>query len=227
MFFLDQGMLLFVFPAMMFALYAQSKVKSSYNRYAQVMSKRGYTGGDVARKLLDDMGLYDVNVEMTGGHLTDHYDPRSKKVRLSREVYQGSSLASLSIAAHEIGHAAQHANGYLFLTFRNNFFPLAQIGSQMAMPLFIAGFFFGAGILMEVGIALFSFAVLFQVITLPVEFNASKRALALLGDGGFIYQEEQRGAKAVLDAAALTYVAATAVAVAQILRLLLLRNRRN
>ncbi|SES73851.1 zinc metallopeptidase [Anaerobranca gottschalkii] len=225
--FLDQGMIIFVLPAMLFALYAQSKVKSTYNKYARVFSKKGFTGAQVARKLLDDMGLYDVDVELTGGHLTDHYDPRSKKVRLSREVYHGNSLAALSIAAHETGHASQHANGYFFLTFRNNIFPVAQIGSQMAMPLFLAGFFFGSGILMEVGIALFSFAVLFQIITLPVEFNASSRAMAMLSAAGFIYPDEERGAKRVLDAAALTYVAATAVALAQILRLLLLRNRRD
>lgn len=225
MFFFDTGLIYFVMPAMLFAFYAQSKVKSAYTRYSRVMSKRGYTGKDVARKLLDDMGLYDVVVEMTGGHLTDHYDPKAKKVRLSREVYQGSSLASLSIAAHETGHASQHAKGYFFLTFRNNFFPLAQIGSQMAVPLFFAGLFFGA-FLMDLGIALFSFAVIFQIITLPVEFNASKRAMALLGEGGFIYPEENKGAKAVLDAAALTYVAATAVALAQLLRLLLIRNNR-
>lgn len=225
MFFIDSGMIYFVIPAMLFAFYAQSKVKSAYARYSRVMSKKGYTGREVARKLLDDMGLYEVDVEMTGGHLTDHYDPRSRKVRLSREVYQGSSLASLSIAAHETGHASQHAHGYFFLTFRNNFFPLAQIGSQMAVPLFFAGIFFGS-FLMDLGIALFSLAVIFQIITLPVEFNASSRALAMLGDAGFIHPEENKGTKAVLDAAALTYVAATAVALAQLLRLILIRNNR-
>ncbi|SHJ61219.1 hypothetical protein SAMN02745227_00216 [Anaerobranca californiensis DSM 14826] len=225
--FFDQGLIIFVIPAMLFALYAQGKVKSTYNKYSRVFAKKGFTGAQVARKLLDDMGLYDVDVELTGGHLTDHYDPRSKKVRLSREVYYGSSLAALSIAAHETGHANQHANGYFFLTFRNNFFPVAQIGSQMAMPLFFAGFLFGSGILMEVGIALFSFAVLFQIITLPIEFNASSRAMAMLSEAGFIYPDEEKGAKKVLDAAALTYVAATAVALAQILRLLLLRSRRD
>lgn len=225
MFFIDTGMIYFVLPAMLFAFYAQAKVKSAYAKYSRVMSKRGSTGRDVARKLLDDMGLHDVDVEMTSGHLTDHYDPKSRKVRLSREVYQGSSLASLSIAAHETGHASQHAHGYFFLTFRNNFFPLAQIGSQMAVPLFFAGIFFGA-FLMDLGIALFSFAVIFQIITLPVEFNASSRAMAMLGDAGFIYPEENKGSKAVLDAAALTYVAATAVALAQLLRLILIRNNR-
>lgn len=227
MFFFDQGYIVFVLPAMLFAFYAQGKVKSAYNKYARVASKRGYTGKDVARGLLDSMGLYDVDVEITGGNLTDHYDPKARKVRLSRDVYNGSSLAALSIAAHETGHARQHAESYFFLTFRNNFFPLARIGSTMAMPLVIAGFFFGGNLLlMDIGIGLFSFAVIFQIITLPVEFNASTRAMAMLAEGNYIYPEEERGSKAVLDAAALTYVAATAVALAQILRLLLLRNSR-
>lgn len=226
-FWFDQGYILFVLPAMLFAFYAQSKVKSAYNKYSRVSSRKGTTGRDVARGLLDSMGLYDVAVEETAGNLTDHYDPKARKVRLSRDIYHGSSLASLSIAAHETGHAKQHAESYFFLTFRNNFFPLARIGSSMAMPLFLAGFFFGGNdTLMSIGIALFSFAVIFQVITLPVEFNASTKAMAMLAEGGYVYPEEERGAKAVLNAAALTYVAATAVALAQILRLLLLRNSR-
>jgi len=165
---------------------------------------------------------------MVSGNLTDHYDPRKQVVRLSQAVYSGSSLAALGIAAHETGHALQHAHGYFPLSLRNNFFPIAQLGSNMAMPLFLVGFLFGntMGILMDIGILLFVFAVLFQVITLPVEFNASSRAVGLLLDNGVISRSEEAGVRSVLSAAALTYVAATAVAVSTLLRLFLLRGRR-
>lgn len=226
-FFFDSTMLLLI-PAMILAMYAQSKVRSSYAKYSRVQSSRGLSGAQVARTLLDQGGLSGVNVEMVSGNLTDHYDPRKQVVRLSQAVYSGSSLAALGIAAHETGHALQHAHGYFPLSLRNNFFPIAQLGSNMAMPLFLVGFLFGntMGILMDIGILLFVFAVLFQVITLPVEFNASSRAVGLLLDNGVISRSEEAGVRSVLSAAALTYVAATAVAVSTLLRLFLLRGRR-
>jgi len=226
-FFLDSTIFLLI-PAMLLAMFAQSRVKGAYAKYSQVRGVQGSSGAQVARTLLDKAGLSGVAVEMTGGNLTDHYDPRKQVVRLSREVYAGNSLAALGIAAHETGHAVQHSSGYFALNLRNNFFPVARLGSSMAMPLFLVGFLCGnsMGILMDIGILFFVFAVFFQVITLPVEFNASSRAVGMLLDNGLIARTEETGVKAVLNAAALTYVAATAVAVSQLLRLLVLRGRR-
>ena len=226
--FLDSGLILFVIPAFIFVMYAQNKVKSTYQRYVRVPSKYGFTGAQAARTLLDKSGLDDVRVEMSKGELSDHYDPRKKVVRLSPQVYNGSSIASLGIAAHETGHAVQHADGYFALSLRNMVFPAANFGSRLGVPLFIIGFIFGAGgtFLMDLGIALFFFAVLFQIITLPVEFNASTRAVQALAGQGFLAPDETRPTKEVLNAAAMTYVAATAMALAQLLRLIMLRGRR-
>lgn len=226
-FYFDSTMLLLI-PAMVLALYAQSKVRSAYAKYSRVSSVRGMSGAQVARTLLDRAGLHGVGVEMVAGNLTDHYDPRTKVVRLSHQVYHGTSVAALGIAAHETGHAAQHADGYFALSLRNNFFPIAQLGSNMAMPLFLIGFLFAntMGILMDIGILLFAFAVLFQVITLPVEYNASSRAVGMLLSEGIIAPAEEAGVRRVLGAAALTYVAATAAAISSLLRLFLLRGRR-
>ena len=214
---------------MIFAMYAQSKVRSAYARYSRVRSSSSITGAQVARTLLDRAGLEEVKVVQTQGQLTDHYDPRQKVVRLSPQVYGDSSLAALGIAAHEVGHAIQHDTDYLPLGIRNSIVPLASLGSRAAFPLFFIGFIFsgsGLEILMDIGIAVFLFAVLFQAITLPVEFNASNRAIAILEGGGYLNSQELNGAKQVLSAAALTYVAALAVAFAQLFRLLLLRDRR-
>ncbi|MCC5911971.1 MAG: zinc metallopeptidase [Clostridiaceae bacterium] len=218
--------IIILLPAIMFAMYAQSQVKSTFNKYLRVSTRKGYSGYDVARTLLDQNGLRDVPIEMARGHLSDHYDPRGRVLRLSNEVYRGSSVASVSVAAHEVGHAIQHANGYVPLTFRNAIFPIASFGSSAAWFFVIAGFLF-APPLLDVGILLYTAAVLFQVVTLPVEFNASSRALRLLDTNGFISTEEYKPAQKVLKAAALTYVAAMATAVAQLLRLIVLRNRRN
>lgn len=229
MWFFDTGMIIFVIPAMIFAMYAQSKVRSAYERYSRVRSSSSITGAQVARTILDGAGLEEVKVVQTQGQLTDHYDPRQKVVRLSPQVYGDSSLAALGIAAHEVGHAIQHDTDYLPLGIRNSIVPLANLGSKAAFPLFFIGFIFSGGgleILMDIGIAVFLFAVLFQAITLPVEFNASNRALAILEGGGYLNSQELNGAKQVLSAAALTYVAALAVAFAQLFRLLLLRDRR-
>ena len=227
-FYTTEGMILFfvlVLPALLFVLYAQSKVKSTYNKFSKVKSRRGYRGAEVARELLNKAGLSDVSVEQTGGQLSDHYDPIKKAVRLSSDIYSGSSIAALGIAAHETGHALQHAHGYFPLNIRNMVFPAANLGSRAGVPLFIVGFIFNTGFLMDIGIAIFFFAVLFQIITLPVEFNASSRAVAVLESGGYLEREELGGAKKVLRAAAMTYVAATAMALAHLIRLLILRGR--
>ena len=214
-------------PAIIFTLYAQSKVRANFSKYLRVKTIRGYSGLQVARTLLDLNGLHNVPVELTRNHLGDHYDPRNRVLRLSNEVYHGDSIASVSVASHEVGHAIQHARGYVPLTIRNSIFPLASFGSSAAWFFIIFGLLIPElGGLMDIGILLFGIAVLFQVITLPVEFNASKRALNLLVNNGIIINEELGGAKKVLSAAALTYVAAMASGIAQLLRLLLIRNSR-
>ncbi len=216
--------MLFLFPAILFAMYAQLKVSISFNRYLRVASRSGYTGKEVARTILDRNGLYDVRIEPVAGNLTDHYDPRIKVVRLSSNVYNGTSIAAISVAAHEVGHAIQHGEGYFPLILRNNIAPIAHIGSQFVWILVILGLLIEP-FLLEVGIALYLAVVLFQIITLPVEVNASRRALAQL-ENGFIYDDEVRSSKKVLSAAALTYVAATLVALGQLLRLMAMSNRR-
>ncbi len=227
----DSGFIFLVLPAMAFALYAQAKVKSTYNRFSRVAARGRISGGQLARDLLERRGLSNVRVLQTPGELTDHYDPRSREVKLSAPIFQGNSLAALGIAAHEVGHALQHSDGYAPLVIRNSIVPVAGFGSRAAFPLFFIGFLFSAGdggfgtILMDIGIIVFFFAVLFQIVTLPVEFNASSRAIASLDGGGYLQGQELHGAKAVLNAAALTYVAAMAVSLAHLFRLILLRNR--
>ncbi len=221
--------ILFMIPVFIFVFYAQNKVKQTYRKFSRVRTKGNVTGANAARRLLDQAGMHDVTVEMTRGVLDDHYDPRKKVIRLSPEVYNTPSIAALGIAAHETGHAMQDAQGYFFLTFRNNLFPLASFGSRLAMPLFFMGFFFSGvgGTMMDIGIILYFFAVLFQIATLPLELNASSRAVVLLEGGGFLQQGEAGGVRQVLNAAALTYVAAMAAALAQLLRMLLIRGRRD
>ncbi|MFS8524081.1 MAG: zinc metallopeptidase [Limnochordales bacterium] len=226
MFFYDPTFILLI-PALILALYAQAKVSSTFAKYSRVAASTYKTGADVARELLDKAGLYDVPVERIGGHLSDHYDPRSRVMRLSPEVYSGRSIAALAVAAHETGHALQHANNYVPLNIRNGLFPVASIGSQLAFPLFFFGLIFASPSLMDIGIWLFLAALAFQVVTLPVEFDASRRAMRLLDAGGYLTREEAPGARAVLTAAALTYVAAVAMALMQLLRLLILRNARD
>lgn len=209
-------------PAIIVSLYASMKVDSTYKKYSQVPSKKGQTGADVARFILNQNGLYDVPIEVTGGHLSDHYDPRSRVVRLSQDVYYGSSLASLGVAAHEVGHAVQHDTGYLPLYIRNTVIPVTQFGSTAAIPLFFLGIIVSSETLIGLGIVLFSTIVFFQLVTLPVEFNASSRALATLGGEGFLDEGELKGTAKVLRAAALTYVAAALTAVMELLRLVLM-----
>lgn len=221
---LDPTMIILI-PAIIFATYAQSKVKTTFSKFLKVRSNSGYTGAEVARRILDRNGLHSIRIEHINGSLTDHYDPRKKVLRLSTPVYSGSSVASLGVAAHEVGHALQHAKGYVPLSLRNSIVPIANFGSRLVWPLVIAGLFI-APALLQVGIILYLAVVAFQVITLPVEFNASKRALLQL-ENNFISNNELQAAKKVLNAAALTYVASTLVAVAQLARLVLLSNRRD
>lgn len=228
MFFFDPTFILLI-PALILAIYAQSKVKSTFAKYSRVRASRGYTGEQVARRLLDMRGLGDIQVEAGKGSLTDHYDPKSRTLRLSESVFGSESVAALGVAAHETGHALQHADAYGPLALRTNLVPVANFGSILAIPLFFIGFLFAnsVGWLMDVGIIFFSVAVLFSLVTLPVEFNASSRALALLREGGYLNEQEMPHARAVLNAAAWTYVAAATMAISQLLRLLILRSSQN
>ncbi|AUG57350.1 zinc metallopeptidase [Acetivibrio saccincola] len=224
--YIDSSYLIFVFPALLFAFYAQFKVKNTFNKYSRVPNKKGLTGADVARIILERNGLYDVRVEKVGGELTDHYDPRSKVLRLSQVVYGSNSVAAIGVAAHEAGHAIQHSVGYGPLTLRSSLVPLAGIGSNMGFPLFLMGLIFSFEPLMYAGIIAFSLAVAFYLITLPVEFNASSRAIRSLEDTAVLDYDEVDPAKKVLSAAAMTYVASAAVAIGHLLRLLLIAGRR-
>lgn len=226
MFYWDYTMVLLI-PAIVLSLFAQWKISSSYKHYSQIRSQAGLTGAQVARALLNSNGLYDVQVGRVGGRLSDHYDPRTRVINLSEDVYQGSSLASVAVAAHETGHALQHASEYFPMTLRSSFVPVANIGSGAGPILIMLGLFMPSyGWLLQLGIFAFAFAVLFQIITLPVEFNASRRALALLQEGNMLGSEEVRGARSVLNAAALTYVAAALAAVLTLLRFILISRGR-
>jgi uncharacterized protein len=209
-------------PAILFSFYAQMKISSTFNKYLETHSNSGMTGAQTARKILDGNGLYDIPVEVVQGKLTDHYDPRHKVLRLSSEVYYGDSLASIGVAAHEAGHALQHYESYAPLTIRNSLVPIANIGSNLSWILIIIGFVINFAGLIQIGILLFTAAVLFQVVTLPVEFNASSRALHQIESNSILYGNEIHGAKKVLSAAALTYVAAALVAISQLIRLLII-----
>jgi len=218
---------LLLIPAFLLALYAQWKVSSAYAKYSKIASVQGVTGYKAAEFLLRNNGISDVEIETVAGKLTDHYDPRAKKLRLSEENYNSRSLAALAVAAHEVGHVVQHHKNYIPLKLRNSILPATNIGSWAAFPLFLLGLFLNTPLLMDLGIILFAGVVVFHFVTLPVEFNASNRALNMLGDNGMLVQEETAGARKVLNAAALTYVAATAMALVQLLRLVLLRSSRD
>ena len=210
-------------------IWAQARVSSTYNRYSRVLSRTGMTGAQAAQRILQLSGIYDVRIEHVGGKLTDHYDPVNKVLRLSDTVYGSTSVAAIGVAAHECGHAVQHDKGYAPLQFRSALVPVANIGSKAGIPLILLGALLGMNqTLIHIGIWVFALAVLFQLVTLPVEFNASGRALAMLGDYGMLDRDETKGCRKVLQAAALTYVAAAASAILQLLRLVLLfgGNRR-
>jgi Zn-dependent membrane protease YugP len=228
MFYWDYSYFLLI-PAVILAIYAQQKVRGTYSRFSRKMASSRLTGAEVAQQILNLSGAGEVKIEKIQGQLTDQYDPRNRVLRLSEGVYGSHSLAALGIAAHEAGHAVQHQSGYFPLHIRNGIYPLANLGSALAFPLFFIGFIFssrGTNFLMDLGILLFVGAVVFTVLTLPVEFNASRRALVLLKEGRYLNDEEIAGARKVLSAAALTYVAATAMAVIQLLRLFILRSSR-
>jgi hypothetical protein len=212
-------------PALVLAGWAQWKVRSAYSEFSRVASRGGRSGSQVAQAILASNGLGSVRIEAVPGQLSDHYDPKARTVRLSEGNFASSSIAAVSVAAHEVGHAMQHGSGYFPLQFRHAIFPVANLGSTLAFPLFLIGFLAGLPVLVDLGILFFAAAVVFSVVTLPVEFNASRRALAQLRDGRLLSVEELGGAKKVLDAAALTYVAATTMAILQLVRLLLIRGR--
>lgn len=224
--FLDPTFVLII-PAIILALYAQFKVKSTYDKFSKVRASRGYTGAQVARYILDDYRLQAISVESIPGELSDNYDPRAKKLNLSAAIYSGNSVAAIGVAAHEAGHAIQDAKVYVPLKIRNGLVPVTNLGTTMAFPLFLLGMFFSIPQLMDFGIILFSIAVIFSIITLPVEFNASSRAIRVLTDGHFLSDAELPMARSVLNAAALTYVAATAMAILNLVRLLALRSQRD
>lgn len=223
--YLDSTIVLLI-PAMLFSLWAQFKVKGAFSRYSEVRAASGVTADQVSRALLDKFGLGNVRVERIQGHLTDHYDPRGKVLRLSDAVSGNSSIAAIGVAAHEVGHAIQDKEGYAFLRIRNSIVPAVNIGSTMSMPLFFVGLIMGYTPLLNIGILLFCGVLVFHLVTLPVEFDASARALKLLSETGLLAGNEVGGAKAVLDAAALTYVAALVMTVLQLIRLLALRGMR-
>ena len=203
------------------SLFAQFLVNSRFSKYSRVRSRSGMTGAQAAERILQSQGIYDVAIQRVSGKLTDHYDPRNKTLNLSDAVYASTSVAAVGVAAHECGHAIQHARGYAPLSFRSALVPVANIGSQLSWLFIILGIFFGGShTLIMIGILMFSAAVLFQLVTLPVEFNASGRALKLLSETGILQKDEVSDTRKVLSAAALTYVAAAATAVLQLLRLL-------
>lgn len=215
-----------VLPAFIFSLYAQFKVKGTFSNYSKVHNSKGMTGADIARAILDRSGLYDVRIEAHPGDLTDHYDPKTRVVRLSQSVYGSTSVAAVGVAAHETGHAIQHKDEYTPLVLRSTLVPVANIGSSIGPTMAIIGLIFRMPFIINLGIILFGAAVLFYLVTLPVEFNASNRAVRILEDTGMLNYDEIDPAKKVLRAAAMTYVASAAVAIANLLRLILLANSR-
>ena len=216
--------------AYLFSIWASFRVNHTYNKYARVRSMTGMTGAMAAEKILHSQGIYDVRIERVSGRLTDHYDPSSKVLRLSEATHDNASVAAVGVAAHECGHALQHAQGYMPLKIRGSLVPVASLGSYAGIILFMVGLFFTSGMgntLLTIGILLFSAAVLFQLVTLPVEFNASARAVTLLESTGILGQQELKSSKKVLRAAALTYVAGAATAILQLIRLLMIAGGRS
>ncbi|MBU9723927.1 MULTISPECIES: zinc metallopeptidase [Bacillaceae] len=216
------GYLVYLAALILIPIWAQMKVKSAYSKYSRIASSSGMSGAQVARKILDNNGLYNVTVEPVKGQLTDHYDPRKKAVRLSENNYYGNSVAGAAVAAHEVGHAMQDAEDYAFLRFRHSLVPIANFGSNTAIFIILGGILMEASGLLLLGIAFMSFAVLFQLVTLPVEFNASSRAMEQVVSAGVIRNDEEKRTKKVLDAAALTYVAAALVAVLELVRFIMM-----
>ncbi len=218
--------LILVLPMLILSMVASARVNSAFKKYSKVLSNRHLTGAQAAFEVLRHYGITNVQIERVSGNLTDHYDPRTNVIRLSDKVYNSTSVASIGVACHEAGHAAQYAEGYSAIKIRNKLLPLANLGSKAGFPLALIGYFLGFESLAMAGVIFFSFAVLFQLITLPVEFNASKRALNVISEVNILSDDEKNGAEKVLSAAAMTYVASLAVSVANLLRLILTINRR-
>ena len=227
----DWTYIVYVLPAVIFAMWASANVNGTFKKYAKIHSRRGITGAEAARRVLDSKGLTNVRIERVSGNLTDHYNPKTNVIRLSDSVYSDTSEAAIGVACHEAGHAMQYAESYAPIKLRNAIIPVTNIGSKLSIPLVLVGIFLSylsdyLIIFAYVGIICFAFSTVFQLVTLPTEFNASRRALAAIDDCGILDSEERSGAKKVLSAAALTYVAALAVSLMQLLRLITLVNRR-
>ena len=219
--------ILIVLPAFIFSIWAQISVNSTFEKYSKKQTRRGITGADAARRVLNENGLYDVRIENIRGNLNDHYDPRENVIRLSDSVYGSTSAAAVGVACHEAGHAVQHAKGYFPIKVRSAVIPMTRFGSMLAIPLFMIGLIFATDALMLGGILLYAVVAFFQFVTLPVEFNASSRAMEAIRSSGMLTNDEYEGAKKVLTAAAMTYVAALATSLLTLFRLLLLANGRN
>ncbi len=224
--FFDYYYLILVVPALLIATWAQIRVKSTYQKYNAFYNSRNLTANEAARMILDANGLYDVAIQRVAGELSDHYDPRENVVRLSDSTYSSTSVGAIGVAAHEVGHAVQHATGYFPIKIRSAIIPITNFGSKLSIPLILLGFIFQYGILVDIGLILFSTLTVFQLLTLPVEFNASSRAMKTLEQMNILYGEELDGARKVLGAAAMTYVAALFVSLMQLLRLVLIFGRR-
>lgn len=228
MFYIDWTYIVLVLPAVILAMWASANVNSTFKKYSTQFSRKGITGAQAARRVLDANGLQSVQIQHVSGNLTDHYDPRSNVIRLSDNVYNNTSTAAIGVACHEAGHAVQHAVNYVPIKLRNAIVPITNIGSRLSMPLILLGLIFSTSAdsslywLVYAGIACFGLSALFQLVTLPTEFNASSRALKAISSGGLLYDDEMAGARKTLRAAALTYVAALTVAVTQLFRLILL-----
>lgn len=218
--------IILVLPMVILSMIASVRVNSAFKKYSQVLSSRRITGAQAAFEILRYYGITNVQIERVSGNLTDHFDPKANVIRLSDKVYNSTSVAAIGVACHEAGHAAQYAQGYSPIKIRNTILPLANIGSKAGIPLAILGLALSFEPLALAGVIFFAFAVIFQLVTLPVEFNASKRAITVIGEVDLLNEEEKKGAKSVLSAAAMTYVAALAVSIANLLRLVLSMNRR-
>ena len=230
MFYIDWTYIVYVLPALLLAMWASARVNSTFDRYSKISTRRGMTGRDAARAVLDANGLYHVRVEKINGHLTDHYDPKAEVIRLSDSTYASTSCAAVGVAAHEAGHAIQHATGYVPIRIRTAIVPITNLGAKLSMPLILIGILLSSlgeiyAAIAYAGVACFALSTLFQLVTLPTEYNASRRAVAAIENCGMLDGEETAGAKKVLSAAALTYVAALFVSVMQLLRLLTIVGR--
>lgn len=227
LFFYDYWYVILVVPMIIFSLIMSANVKGTYSKYKTVRNRSGITGAEAARRILLENGITDVRIEVCGGELTDHYNPRTNVVSLSADVFNSTSVAAVGIAAHEVGHVCQHYSGYVPIKIRNAVLPVANIGSSLSIPLIILGIFLSFKPLVMAGVIAFAAVVLFQLVTLPVEFNASSRAMKSLVSCGILSSDETSGTRKVLSAAAMTYVAALAVSLAQLLRLILIARSNN